>query len=297
MRGEPAGPELHRFRTHPGRKRLVGRFAGALRPLRRGTPRTHPDPDARRSVGLGGPQCGHRRRPRTLHHLHGRRRLGRKGVSGRIFPRSGAGTRNDRHTRHPARLLGGRAAGTEPDSVRLRGYGFHHRRRPFGGNGPAIPARRVQRLQTLPHGYAPPPRNPLHRTPLFPRRSPLLLHLHQPDAVGHLAQRRSYALHAPRAEHAQHTAHAGRRTRRGRRAARPLHPAAGPTLRHHGRGLSLRPAAEPRPGHAAPGRKQHPLRRPPERPRGHCRPPGTVRRGDLHAPLASAAETPAARPI
>lgn len=44
------------------------------------------------------------------------------------------------------------------------------------------------------------------------------------------------------------------------------------------------------------GRKQHPFRRPPERPRSHCRPPGAVRRRDLHAPLASAAETPAARP-
>ena len=43
-------------------------------------------------------------------------------------------------------------------------------------------------------------------------------------------------------------------------------------------------------------RKQHPFRRPPERPRSHCRPPGAVRRRDLHAPLASAAETPAARP-
>lgn len=111
MRGEPAGPELHRFRTHPGRKRLVGRFAGTLRPLRRGTPRAHPHPDARRSVGLGGPQCGHRQRPRTFHHLHGRRRLGRKGVSGRIFPRSRPGSRNDRHARHTARLFGGRAAG------------------------------------------------------------------------------------------------------------------------------------------------------------------------------------------
>lgn len=47
---------------------------------------------------------------------------------------------------------------------------------------------------------------------------------------------------------------------------------------------------------AATGRKQHPFRRPPERPRSHCRPPGAVRRRDLHAPLASAAETPAARP-
>lgn len=50
------------------------------------------------------------------------------------------------------------------------------------------------------------------------------------------------------------------------------------------------------PRHAATGRKQHPFRRPPERPRSHCRPPGAVRRRDLHAPLASAAETPAARP-
>lgn len=58
----------------------------------------------------------------------------------------------------------------------------------------------------------------------------------------------------------------------------------------------LRPAAKPGPRHAATGRKQHPFRRPPERPRSHCRPPGAVRRRDLHAPLASAAETPAARP-
>lgn len=65
---------------------------------------------------------------------------------------------------------------------------------------------------------------------------------------------------------------------------------------HHGQGLSLRPAAKPGPRHAATGRKQHPFRRPPERPRSHCRPPGAVRRRDLHAPLASAAETPAARP-
>ena len=50
------------------------------------------------------------------------------------------------------------------------------------------------------------------------------------------------------------------------------------------------------PRHAATGRKQHPFRRPPERPRSHCRPPGAVRRRDLRAPLASAAETPAARP-
>lgn len=55
-------------------------------------------------------------------------------------------------------------------------------------------------------------------------------------------------------------------------------------------------AAKPGPRHAATGRKQHPFRRPPERPRSHCRPPGAVRRRDLHAPLASAAETPAARP-
>lgn len=58
----------------------------------------------------------------------------------------------------------------------------------------------------------------------------------------------------------------------------------------------LRPAAKPGPRHAATGRKQHPFRRPPERPRSHCRPPGAVRRRDLRAPLASAAETPAARP-
>ena len=43
-------------------------------------------------------------------------------------------------------------------------------------------------------------------------------------------------------------------------------------------------------------KRPHPLRRPPERPRSHCRPPGAVRRRDLRAPLASAAETPAARP-
>lgn len=54
--------------------------------------------------------------------------------------------------------------------------------------------------------------------------------------------------------------------------------------------------AESGPRHAATGRKQHPFRRPPERPRSHCRPPGAVRRRDLRAPLASAAETPAARP-
>lgn len=58
----------------------------------------------------------------------------------------------------------------------------------------------------------------------------------------------------------------------------------------------LRLAAKPGPRHAATGRKQHPFRRPPERPRSHCRPPGAVRRRDLRAPLASAAETPAARP-
>ena len=253
MRGEPAGPELHRFRTHPGRKRLVGRFAGTLRPLRRGTPRAHPHPDARRSVGLGGPQCGHRQRPRAFHHLHGRRRLGRKGVSGRIFPRSRPGSRNDRHARHTARLFGGRAAGAERGVFQLRRRGARHRRRSFGSRGTAVSAGRMQRLQTLPHGDAPPPRNPLHRTPLLPRRPPFLLHLHQPDAVGRLAQRPLHALHAPRTEHAQHTPHAGLRTRRGRRAARPLHPAAGRTLRHHGQGLSLRPAAKPGPRHAATG--------------------------------------------
>ena len=197
MRGEPAGPELHRFRTHPGRKRLVGRFAGTLRPLRRGTPRAHPHPDARRSVGLGGPQCGHRQRPRAFHHLHGRRRLGRKGVSGRIFPRSRPGSRNDRHARHTARLFGGRAAGAERGVFQLRRRGARHRRRSFGSRGTAVSAGRMQRLQTLPHGDAPPPRNPLHRTPLLPRRPPFLLHLHQPDAVGRLAQRPLHALHAP----------------------------------------------------------------------------------------------------
>uniref|UniRef100_UPI003FEF16FA glycosyltransferase family 2 protein n=1 Tax=Alistipes shahii TaxID=328814 RepID=UPI003FEF16FA len=178
----------------------------------------------------------------------------------------------------------------------LRRRGARHRRRSFGSRGTAVSAGRMQRLQTLPHGDAPPPRNPLHRTPLLPRRPPFLLHLHQPDAVGRLAQRPLHALHAPRTEHAQHTPHAGLRTRRGRRAARPLHPAVGRTLRHHGQDIPLRPAAESGPRHAATGRKQHPFRRPPERPRSHCRPPGAVRRRDLHAPLASAAETPAARP-
>ena len=95
-----------------------------------------------------------------------------------------------------------------------------------------VSAGRMQRLQTLPHGDAPPPRNPLHRTPLLPRRPPFLLHLHQPDAVGRLAQRRLHALHAPRTEHAQHTPHAGLRTRRGRRTARSWPNASASRTRH-----------------------------------------------------------------
>ena len=151
----------------------------------------------------------------------------------------------------------------------------------------AVSAGRMQRLQTLPHGDAPPPQS-LHRTPLLHEDHLFLLHLHQPDySRSSGAAATLHALHAPRTEHAQHTPHAGLRTRRGRRAARPLHPAAGRTLpgiTDKAYLFALR--QEPGPRRAAAGRRAASVSAtagasPPD----HCRPPGAVRRRDLHAPF------------
>lgn len=221
---------------------------------------------------------------------------GRKGVSGRIFPRSRPGSGNDRHARHTARLFGGRAAGAERGVFQLRRRGARHRRRSFA----AVGQRFLQDGCSVCKLY--------HTETL--RRLGIRF-------IEHLCSREDHLFFFTCISRMQsvvwrsgvymHYMRRGRNTLSTRpmpacelvEAAERLDRFIPQLAERFGitdKTYLLRPAAKPGPRHAATGRKQHPFRRPPERPRSHCRPPGAVRRRDLHAPLASAAETPAARP-
>lgn len=266
-------------------------------PLRRGTPRAASAPDARRSVGLGGPQCGHRQRPRAFHHLHGRRRLGRKGVSGRIFPRSRPGSRERSSCkaycstfRRPSRRgrtrrFSATTTGRSPSATILRQPWDSGFCRTDAASANSTTRRRSARLgiRFIEHLCSREDHlfffTCISRMQSVVWRSGLYMHY----------MRRGRNTLSTRPMPACELVEAAERLDR-------FIPPVGRTLRHHGQDIPLRPAAESGPRHAATGRKQHPFRRPPERPRSHCRPPGAVRRRDLRAPLASAAETPAARP-